>query len=88
MVNLVVKWSFEVGRAAKGGTCAGTRSPAPPLHYLARIATLHYDRRPGQEGDAVKDEFGRYPKHRRFGGGFRKGCLAEFFQVLLCSSFE
>ena len=44
MVNPVVKWGFEVGRAAKGGTCAGTRSPAPPLHYLARIATLHYDR--------------------------------------------
>ena len=54
MVNPVVKWGFEVGRAAKGGTCAGTCSPAPPLHYLARIATLHYDRQPGQEGDAEK----------------------------------
>jgi hypothetical protein len=38
-------------RAVKDEPCAGTLSPAPARHYLARAADVHYAMRPAQEGD-------------------------------------
>jgi len=41
-------------RAVKGGTCAGTLSPAPARHYLAGAPDVDYDIEPGQEGDVKR----------------------------------
>ena len=42
------------GVGIKGETFAGTLSPTLGRYYLAQTTDVHYDIRPGQEGDEEK----------------------------------